>query len=61
MRKLPKKTIFFTAMFAAIGLSVLIPTPNNVNGGTAKMIFIIFVTVCFKIIFEWAWQQHFRK
>jgi len=57
MRGIPKRTIFFVALFLVICLSALIPTPNNVNGGTAKMFFIIFVTIIFKAALEWIWGR----
>ena len=61
MRHTPKRILFFAALFLAVGISIIIPTPNNVNGGTAKMLFIIFATVLFKAIFEWTWGKVFKK
>ena len=61
MTRTVKIAIFCAAVFITIAASALIPTPNNVSGGTAKMLFIIFGTVFFKAIFEWTWLKVFKK
>ena len=58
---MPKTKLFFAALFVAVCFATLVPTPNNVNGGTAKMLFIIITTVFFKVIFEWMWGKLFKK
>ena len=58
---MPKTAIFFAALFVTICISAIIPTPNNVNGGSVKMFFIIFVTVFFKVVFELIWTKFFKK
>ena len=61
MRKIPKGGIFVAALAVTAGVSVLIPTPNNVNGGDAKMFFIIFGTVFLKALIEWGWKRMLRR
>lgn len=61
MKRTPKTGIFFVSLVVAIGVAALIPTPNNTNGGTAKMLFIIFATVLIKVVIEWAWRRVFTK
>jgi hypothetical protein len=43
------------ALLIAVALSLLVPTPNRTYGGAMKMLFIIFVAVGLKALFEWIW------
>lgn len=61
--KRPPKTaiLIFSIILAGILVGGLIPTPNVVGGGGAKMVLMIFLTVAFKAAIEYFWGRKTRK
>jgi Mg2+/citrate symporter len=52
-----KRRIFWAALLVAGVLTTLVPTPNHVHGGAIKMVFMIFLAVALKVLFEWIWDR----
>jgi len=58
---LPRPSVLIiSVILAGIIVNGLVPTPNVVGGGAAKMIAIIFLMVIFKVMIEYflsRWQK----
>jgi hypothetical protein len=52
--------VLVVSIILAAIVGYLVPTPNNTNGGTAKMILLIFLMVIFKAVIEFVLGR-FRK
>ena len=61
MKPTVKTTIFLVALLGAVFVSVLVPIPNVVHGGAAKMVLIIVVAIVLKVLLEWTWRKLFEK